>query len=125
MNAKFFKPVLIAGVLTVMFSACSTESINESGEVASISESFENNNDVEDVVADFLIDAKPAKLMVRFESASSGATSYKWSFPNGNPSSSTSEVPPIVKYAEAGEYTVILEVTDGNSTDTHSSTFQL
>lgn len=122
MISKIFKPVMLAGALTLMLSACTTENATEEGEVASISKPF-----VQDakVVADFLIDSKPVALKVRFSSTSEGASSYKWSFPNGTPSTSTDEVPPIVKYEGPGEYTATLEVSDGNSTDTHSSTFQL
>jgi len=76
MKLKFLKPVLMAGALAVMFTSCSTETVIEEGEVGSATQSFEQD-DVEDAVADFIIDAKPAKLMVRFESASTGATSYK------------------------------------------------
>ncbi|HLP97426.1 MAG TPA: PKD domain-containing protein [Sideroxyarcus sp.] len=44
--------------------------------------------------------------------ASSGKLGYRWSFPGGRPSQSTSRNPGAVKFASPGSYTVTLTVTD-------------
>ncbi len=48
--------------------------------------------------------------------SSSNATSFEWSFPGGNPSSST-EMEPVVTYTEAGQYAVTLIVSNDGFTD--------
>jgi PKD repeat protein len=53
---------------------------------------------------------------VAFYSTSSGATSYSWSFPGGNPSSST-QANPIVFYNTPGSYSVILTVSNSTGSD--------
>ncbi|MCB0707677.1 MAG: PKD domain-containing protein [Saprospiraceae bacterium] len=58
-----------------------------------------------------------APLFVQFSDASSAnATSWNWSFPGGNPSSSTAQNP-LVEYATAGTYSVTLEVGNAAGTD--------
>jgi PKD repeat protein len=53
---------------------------------------------------------------IKFTDASlSGVTSRIWSFPGGNPSSST-EISPVVVYANAGDYDVTLSVTNVHGT---------
>lgn len=55
---------------------------------------------------------------VQFTSASTGnPSSFNWTFPGGNPSSST-EANPLVTYAEAGVYDVTLEVSNASGSDT-------
>jgi PKD repeat protein len=49
--------------------------------------------------------------------ATSAAT-YQWSFPNGTPSSSTSNVPGAIIYNTAGTFTITLEVTNECGTTT-------
>ena len=56
---------------------------------------------------------------VQFTDMSSGApTSWTWSFPGGSPSISYQQVPPLVTYSIAGQYDVMLTVTNpiGNNT---------
>ncbi len=54
---------------------------------------------------------------VVFTSSSVNATSYQWSFPGGNPSSSTLQNP-IITYNTAGIYPVTLTVINAYGTDT-------
>ena len=64
-----------------------------------------------------------APLTVQFTNISTGAVSYNWSFPGGNPIAST-ETNPTVVYDTAGVYTVTLTATNafGSSTATTSIT---
>ncbi len=58
-----------------------------------------------------------APLTVQFNNlSSSNATSYSWSFPGGDPASSTMENP-MVTYNTAGTYDVMLTVTNAAGTD--------
>jgi len=57
---------------------------------------------------------------VAFRDASTGnPTSWSWSFPGGNPSTSTSQNPSVV-YSTAGTYNVTLTISDGTSEDTET-----
>ncbi len=56
-------------------------------------------------------------LIVNFTNTSSGATSYTWLFPGGNPSSSFA-TNPTVTYTTTGTYTVTLIASVGGCTDT-------
>ncbi|MFT5384031.1 MAG: PKD repeat protein, partial [Saprospiraceae bacterium] len=59
-----------------------------------------------------------APLTVEFMDQSIGiVASYNWSFPGGNPSSSTAENP-VVVYENPGIYTVELEVTNSSGSNT-------
>jgi len=59
---------------------------------------------------------------VAFRDASTGnPTSWSWSFPGGNPSSSTSQNPSVV-YSTAGTYNVSLTVSNGTDEDTETKT---
>jgi PKD repeat protein len=61
-------------------------------------------------------------VSVQFTNQSSpNATSFAWSFPGGNPSSSTLE-DPIVTYSTAGNYTVTLIAFSGGGSDTTTTT---
>jgi len=58
-----------------------------------------------------------APTQVQFENQSSdNATSFLWSFPGGNPASSTEENPQVV-YDQPGTYSVTLEVSNAAGTD--------
>jgi hypothetical protein len=54
---------------------------------------------------------------------STGGTTYRWTFEGGEPSSSELRNPPPVSYTDAGEYTIILEISNGRENFTHSETF--
>ena len=60
-----------------------------------------------------------APLTVTYQSTSAGAQSLLWSFPGGNPSSSTS-ANPVVSYTAAGNYPVSLTVTNAIGSDTQT-----
>lgn len=47
-----------------------------------------------------------------------GPTSWSWSFPGGNPSSSTQRNPAGISYPNTGRYTVSLTTTNANGSDT-------
>ena len=74
-------------------------------------------------VADFtasLTNIVPGGL-VQFTDISTGTpTSWSWSFPGGNPATSTLQVPPMIQYSTAGQYDVTLTVTNiaGSNTKT-------
>lgn len=53
---------------------------------------------------------------------SNGPTSWSWSFPGGNPSSSTQRNPAGVSYANTGRYTVSLTTTNANGSNTKTMT---
>ncbi len=53
---------------------------------------------------------------VVFENNSIGATSYLWSFPGGDPSTSTEKNPTVV-YANPGTFDVTLVVSDGSNSE--------
>ncbi len=57
-----------------------------------------------------------ADFTVSFTSSSENATEWSWSFPGGNPASSTEENPTVV-YEAAGTYSVELSVTNPAGTD--------
>ncbi len=50
-------------------------------------------------------------------------TSWSWSFPGGTPSSHTGQTPPAITYSTPGTYTVTLDVT--NAQGSNSSTFSV
>ncbi len=54
---------------------------------------------------------------VQFTNTSQNATSYSWSFPGGNPATST-QTNPIVSYATSGTYNVTLIAYNGTISDT-------
>ncbi len=57
-------------------------------------------------------------LQVTFTNTSTGgATSWNWSFPGGNPSTSTSQNP-VVQYSVPGTYSVTLTATNANGSNT-------
>ena len=60
-------------------------------------------------------------------SANPAATTYSWSFPGGNPSSSSNETPPLINYTNTGNYDVTLTVTNsvGSSTETKTNYINL
>jgi PKD repeat protein len=58
-----------------------------------------------------------APLKVKFTDKSTNATSWKWSFPGGTPSSAQTKGPHDVTYKNAGVYDAKLEVSCGQKTD--------
>ncbi len=65
-----------------------------------------------------------APSQVSFTDSSTGATSWSWSFPGGNPSSST-EQNPVVTYANPGVYSSFLTASNGFGSDNYSSTTEI
>ncbi len=63
-------------------------------------------------------------LVVNFTNTSTGATSYTWFFPGGNPSSSGA-TNPTVTFNTTGTYTVLLVANNGGCTDTASATIEV
>ena len=60
---------------------------------------------------------------INFVDQSSGnPTSWQWSFPGGNPSSSITQNPVNIRYNMPGVYDVTLTVGDGSTTDTKTKT---
>ncbi len=58
---------------------------------------------------------------VTFTDNSTGSpTTWNWTFTDGSPSSSTSQTPPAITYANIGTYTVSLYVSDGLTNDTET-----
>lgn len=53
-----------------------------------------------------------------FTNASLNATSYQWSFPGGNPASSSQQNPPSICYATPGVYDVMLIASSNFASDT-------
>lgn len=64
-----------------------------------------------------------AGATIQFQGGSSGgpATSYQWTFPGGNPSSSTLQNP-VVTYPANGQYSVTLQTTNQYGTNTSTET---
>ncbi|MBC7776365.1 MAG: PKD domain-containing protein [Phycisphaerae bacterium] len=60
-------------------------------------------------------------LTVNFSNNSTGAVSYSWDFPGGNPATSTATTP-TVAYSNPGVYTVTLTATNANGSSTTTST---
>ena len=56
---------------------------------------------------------------MQFINTSQNATSYSWSFPGGNPSTST-QTNPIVTFNTPGTYTITLTASNGNQNNTYS-----
>ncbi|GAB3334868.1 hypothetical protein GCM10027429_16680 [Marivirga atlantica] len=81
----------------------------------------------EQLTADFEIsvnsDQAPAEVTIT--NNSTGATSYNWTFTGGDPASSTNENPSVVNYAENGEYTIELAVSNGTETISNTKVFTL
>ncbi len=65
-----------------------------------------------------------APQTVNFINNSTGAVSYSWSFPGGNPSTST-DANPTVQYNMVGVYTVTLTATNSNGSSTVTSTITI
>ncbi|MBK9272566.1 MAG: PKD domain-containing protein [Saprospiraceae bacterium] len=59
-----------------------------------------------------------AQFKVKFKNASTGASSYLWSFPGGNPSASTDFEPEVI-YDNTGSYDVVLKAINGLDTMTY------
>lgn len=79
-------------------SVTSTQTVNVSNEPSA---GFEAN-----------VTSGCASLIVQFtDQSSSNTTGWNWSFPGGNPSSSTEQNPSVV-YSNAGTYSVTLEATN-------------
>ena len=71
------------------------------------------------VVVDFTVEVVESNyppLEVNISNNTTGASSYKWEFEGGIPSSSTEKDPPTVVFPEPGEYTIRLEVSNGLET---------
>jgi PKD repeat protein len=62
-----------------------------------------------------------APLSVQYSDQSTGATSYEWTFPGGNPAASIAKNPNVT-YSAAGSYTATLKVTNSSGTNTLTST---
>ncbi len=62
-----------------------------------------------------------APLTVNFTNNTTGAVSYSWAFPGGNPSTSTATNPTVV-YDSTGVYTATLIATNANGNDTATAT---
>jgi len=62
-----------------------------------------------------------APLTVNFTNSSTGAVSYSWDFPGGNPATSTAANPTVV-YSTPGIYTVTLTATNANGSSTATTT---
>ena len=56
------------------------------------------------------------------DSSIHGATTWSWTFPGGNPSSSNLRTPPTIVYPTAGKYDVTLTVSNANGSDTRTKT---
>ena len=98
-------------LVLLLVAAFSFQSCTENDEVLPIEANFETSVDVDGNQA-----------MVRLTNTSQDATSYQWTFPNGNPESSTEESP-IVTYIENGDYTITLEASNGTEIDTKTFEF--
>jgi len=59
---------------------------------------------------------------VTFSDLSTLATSWLWTFNGGSPSNATTAGPHTVSYSTPGTYTVTLNVTNSDGTDTHTET---
>lgn len=97
------------GVYTVILIAsneCGNDTVEHTLEII--------NAPIADFTADPLHGCSP--LVVEFNADSPSAESYEWSFPGGNPSSS-SEENVIVTYNTPGKYDVILQVTNSSGND--------
>ncbi|MBK8955860.1 MAG: PKD domain-containing protein [Saprospiraceae bacterium] len=73
--------------------------------------------------AGFTIDTQKGctPFIVKFKNTSTAATTYKWSFPGGNPASST-DAEPEVTYLTPGQYDVTLVAGNGNEESTETKT---
>jgi PKD repeat protein len=65
----------------------------------------------------------PAKLA--FYNNTSGADSFRWTFPGGDPASSTQRDPGTITYVQAGDYTVTFEAWNLDEHKTKELTFHL
>jgi len=75
--------------------------------------------------ADFSADNTSIRVgeKVNFSDQSSGVpTSWFWTFPGGNPSSSSVQSPPAITYSAAGVYPVTLKVSNGVTSDSITKT---
>ncbi|MFY0627305.1 MAG: choice-of-anchor J domain-containing protein [Reichenbachiella sp.] len=82
-----------------------------------------------DFVADATISCG-SSITVNFSNLTSAhptPSSYAWSFPGGEPSSSTNQTPPAITYNTVGQYDVSLTVTNdiGSTTETKSNYIRL
>ncbi|MDI6833423.1 MAG: choice-of-anchor J domain-containing protein, partial [Bacteroidales bacterium] len=63
-------------------------------------------------------------MQVQFTNTSQNATSYSWSFPGGNPSTST-QTNPVVTFNTASTYTITLTAYNGTLSDTYSQSITI
>jgi len=135
MNLQISKAVLMAGILSLTLFSCSKEA---TGEVKSISESFESQDQDEATYPEavtsydeevlavepgrFKVNADNAALTATFDRLFANGEDFIWSFPSATPASSTDANPGVVTFPTAGDYDVTLEVTIDGESFTHTET---
>ncbi len=82
------------------------------------------NGNLAQPVADFSANNTTITIgqSVTYTNLSTGAATYQWTFPGGNPGSSTLQTPPPVSYATAGTYDVVLTATGTFGSNTMTKT---
>lgn len=63
-------------------------------------------------------------VVVQFANLSANATNYEWSFPGGNPSTSTDQNP-VITYMFSGDYTAVLTAFNGTASASSNITFHV
>lgn len=116
-----FTITLVASNGTDSDTTTQTLSIND------IVDNNENDDDIIDVSARFLVRVRSAgngQRRVTLVNRSRNATDFEWSFPGGNPESST-EVNPVVIYPSTGQRIITLVARNGEFSDTRTVTLNL
>ena len=89
-----YRSIIIAGLLTILFSSC----LHEQSVPISSSFSIEVAED------------KTSPVIVQLKNESYGADEYEWTFEGGEPSSSLEKQPGTVTFTEPGEHKIRLRV---------------
>ena len=89
-----YRSIIIAGLLTILFSSC----LHEQSVPISSSFSIEVAED------------KTSPVIVQLKNESYGADEYEWTFEGGEPSSSREKQPGTVTFTEPGEHKIRLRV---------------
>jgi len=130
------KSVLLIGIFAMTFASCSKEN---TGEVLSISESFENQEQEEEEEAptvitsydeevleilpgEFSVTTDNDNLTATFARLFANGEDFNWSFPGATPASSTDANPGEVVFPATGNYDVTLNVTIDDVEFSHTET---
>lgn len=117
------------GTFTISLTASNNNDSDTSTQTVTINDIVDfdgNDDDIIDVRARFFVSIRTVggQRQVTMINRSRNATDFEWSFPGGNPESST-EVNPVVIYPAGQQRTITLIARNGDFSDTRTVTLSL